>query len=45
MAKDVVPDSKAPENPGPEPETLKIDGNWEDSLKEALEVELPKQNK
>ena len=35
-------DPKPQEKPGPEPERLKIEGNWEEALKHALEVEPPK---
>jgi hypothetical protein len=32
---------KAPKPPGPEPERLKIDGDWEDAAKKALEKKRP----
>lgn len=42
MTKDKEPDPKPQEKPGPEPERLTIEGDWEDALKHALEVEPPK---
>ena len=36
-------DPEKPEQakPGPDPERLKIDGDWEDAMKRALKVEKP----
>ena len=29
------------DRPGPKPETVKIDGNWEDAVKRALKTKRP----
>ena len=34
---------KKPKKPGPEPERLKIEGNWEDAIKQSLEKKKPSQ--
>jgi hypothetical protein len=36
-----MPDRVAPQRPGPEPERLKIDGDWEQAVERALKKPRP----
>ena len=40
MGKSKVPE-KLPQTPGPKPEVLKIDGNWQDAVKKSLSKKKP----
>jgi hypothetical protein len=42
MAKRRETKARATSKPGPKPETLKIDGNWQDAVRRSFQVKKPK---
>ena len=42
MKKQATLHKKKPTKPGPQPELLKIDRNWQDAIKKSLEKKKPK---